>query len=253
MVLQMLEIKAHWSKTADVDVRRRLQQPMAIAVALAHHIRHRMSQGQTVTPPQSYAGKPTAGPRKRPAYYLSPKYAEELGLGEQTRWESSQAMHRAKGLKESHASATGKMWAGLSVRNYGGEAALIEFGGSSLGASSVRSANLKTKTGTYEVTVSGDGKMRAKQAREFSRDEDGKVKYRRKPKLVRNSIKAAAVFSNTRIGILQNTDAELAAMGAAVAHMSGLVVAQSLGGDTLDVPIQGDKTLYDAILKEYRK
>lgn len=244
-----------WSKTAlgDPATLARLQQPMAIAKATANHIRQRVAaQGRTATPAEPYSGSATAGKGKNRHYYLSPAYAERLGLGNQTRWESSRAMHTAKGLTPGKASATGGMWAGLQVRNFGGTAAVIDFGGSSLGASSTRTAITRAKHGTYEVTLSADGKLAARQARELTRDEGGAVKYRRKPRMIKNSTKAGTVFSNTRVGLLQNTEAEAQAMAAAVATKAGSLVAACFGARNATATPGGDRALYWAILQEMK-
>lgn len=245
----MITVKMSKTAMEDPATLRRLQQPMAIAKATASHIRQRVAQGRTATPADPYDGTPTAGKGKVRRYYLSPAYAERLGLGSQTRWESSRAMHAAKGLRPGKASATGQMWAGLQVRNYGSDSAVIDFGGSSLGASSTRTAITKKKAGTFEVTLSGNGKLAARQARELSRDEGGQVKYRRKPKLVRNSLKAAAVFTGSRVGLLQCTPDEIQAMNAAVATKAGILVAACFGARTPTSEPGGDRSLYTAILQ----
>jgi hypothetical protein len=181
---------------------------------------------------------------------LSPAYAERLGLGTQTRWKSSAEMHAAKGLEPGKARATGEMINGIQVRNYGADSAIVELGGSSLGASSTRTAIATKKEGTFEITLSDRGHLRAKQIKELSRDEGGKVKYRRKPKLVPNRVKAASVFRNVRVGLLQTTEAETLALWSAWANAAGSIVRRSLGIPG-NVPIvAGDRQLFDAVSKE---
>lgn len=248
----MITVKMSKTAMKDPATLARLAQPMAIAKATASHLRNRIHRGQTATPPDPYNGTPTAGRGKTRRYYLSPAYAERLGLGNQTRWESSRAMHQAKGLRPGKASATGQMQAGLQVRNFGSDSAVIDYGGSSLGASSTRTAITKAKHGTYEVTVANNGKVAARQARELSRDEGGQVKYRRKPKLVRNALKAAAVFTGSRVGLLQCTPDEIQAMQAAVATRAGILVAACFGARTPTSEPGGDRALYNAIMQEFK-
>lgn len=246
----MIEIEAKWSKSATVDVRAALAQPMAIGVATARHIKARILRGQTATRPSAFDRSPSAGPRKRKRYYISPAYAHELGLGAQTRWKSSAAMHAAKGIKAGTANATGGMWKGLQVRNYGRGSVIIEFARSSLGASSTRTAIKKKVHGTYEVTLSSNGRVRAKQAREFSRDEGGNIKYRRKAKKVLNRVKAAAVFRHSNIGLLQPTRGETEAQLAAVADAAAGVVVRAFGGKIEVQRSTGNRRLFAAIKKE---
>lgn len=237
-------------ESMDPKILEQLVQPMALARATAVHIRNRLARGETATPPKPYSTKPTAGPPKSRRYYISPAYAERLGLGAQTRWKSSAEMHASKGLQPGKASATGEMLDSIRVRNYGNDAAVIEFFGSSLGASSTRTAILKKVEGTYEVTLSDNGSVRARQKREFSRDEGGKVKYRRKPKLVQNATKAATVFRSTRVGLLQTTDDETLALWCAWANKAGSLVRRSLGIPDGTPIVAGDRQLFDAATRE---
>jgi len=139
----------------------------------------------------------------------------------------------------------------LQVRNYGNKGGVIEFARSSLGASSTRTAITKKSHGEYEVTVAKGGRLKAKQVRELARDEGGNVKYRRKPKLVRNRTKAAAVFRNSRVGLLQPTPAESQAQFAAVAHAAEAVVVHAFGSKLVHSGTDnGDRRLFDAIIKE---
>lgn len=245
-----VQVKAKWSKNLDQMDRAILSDVLTMQRVLATAIRQRVAAGRTATPPEPYSTTPTAGPKGKARYYVSPAYATALGLGNQTRWESSAAMHSANGIKAGSARATGRMWDGLQVRNFGRSAALIEFGGSSMGASSTLTAITKRKTGTYQVTVSGNGKIRARQARELSRDEGGKVQYRRKPKLVRNSLKAAAVYQNTGVGLLQNTPGELMALQSAWCQLAGQELARLFGGRVESVRATGDATLYAMLIRE---
>ncbi len=231
----------------------RLRQPMTIAIATANTIRQRVAvRGQLVTPANAYRATPDAGPTKKPRYYLSPAYAEAAGLGTQTRWESSAVMHAAVGAKTGTGNTTGALWkpGALQVRN-SGDSAIIEFGGSSLGASSTRTALTKKVHGSYHVTLSDNGKLRAKQVSELKRDEGGDVQYRRKPKQVRNAVKAGTVFKNSRIGLLQPTEAESQAQFNAFRSQCGLAVAACFGGNCKSES-GGDRALFDAIMRNWK-
>lgn len=251
-----LDVTVKWSKSATEVTRADLAQPMAVATAFAQHLRDRATAGKFATTPEAYKDKPTSGPRRHKAYYISPYYAEKCGLGKQTRFASSREMHAALPGGHQLGNVTGEMWKGLQVRNWGDDGVIVEFGGSSLGAKSTLTAITKRKAGEYEVTLSGNGKLRAKQVRELSRDEGGNVKYRRKPKLVRNNLKAYAVFQYLRIGLLQPTDAELAAAAAAVRNHADIIVrgrfGAALGGAEQGAP-SGTMRLYQAMMAGFRK
>jgi hypothetical protein len=234
----------------DTKILAQLAQPMALATATARHIHRRIAAGDTATPAEAYSTKPTSGPAKARRYYISPAYAERVGLGKQTRWKSSAEMHAAKGLQPGKASATGEMLRNITVRNWGGEGAVIEFTGSSLGASSTRTARTRKVGGTYEVTLSDNGKVRARQVRELTRDEGGAVQYRRKPKLVRNREKAAAVFRHSRVGLLQTTDDETLALWCAWANKAGSLVRRAMGIPEGVPIVGGNRQLFDAATQE---
>lgn len=243
-----LSVKVTWAKTADVNLKAALAKPMALATATARHIQARIAQGQYATPPDPYSSTPHAGKRKNPRYYISPAYAVKVGLGTQTRWASSAEMHAARGLKPGQ--ATGELIRSLQVRNYGAEGAVIEPSGSSLGQSSTLTALTTKKAGTFEITMSPHGQLRAKQVRELSKDEGGKVKFRRKPKLVRNALKASSLYKNLNVGLLQNTDAELIALSNALAAHAAVLTARALGGKATNLPHAGDPRLYAACFRE---
>lgn len=252
-----IEVKTHWTKTATPDVRAKLQQPMALARATARHIARRLRRGKTATAPQAYQRRadeyqtdPATGRRRRRRYYISPAYAEAAGVPGQTRWLDSAEFHGAAGGQPGV--VTGGMLSQTRTRNYGSKAALIEFAGSSLGASSTRTAIRRKIKGQYEVGVSDNGKIRAKQATEFSRDEGGEVKYRRKPKLVRNSLKAGRVFKYLRVGLLQPTEGETAAQLQAVADAAQSVVVLAFGSNVVTSGSGGDPVLLRSIKHEMR-
>lgn len=243
-----MSVTVKWAKGADVNLKAALQQPMALATAAARHIQQRVMRGQFATNPEPFSNTPHAGVQKKPRYYVSPAYAAATGLGEQTRWESSRAMHMAAGATPGV--GTGEMVKNIQVRNYGSEGAVIEPAGSSLGSSSTRTALTTSKKGTYEITLSDNGKLRARQVREMSRDEGGKIKFRRKPKLVRNALKAATLFKNLNVGLLQNTDDELWAMSQALAAVAAVQVARALGAKVFNLPHGGDPRLFAATYRE---
>ncbi len=246
-----LSIKVKWSKTANDDIRAALAKPMALATAAAQHMQARLMQGRFATPPDAFSSTPHAGPKDKPRFYVSPAYATKTGLGNQTRFASSAEMHQSRGFKP--ANASGEMLRGIQVRNFGAEGAVIDFQGSSTGASSTLSAITKKTAGTFEISLSGNGKLRAKQVRELSRDEGGKVKYRRKPKMVSNATKASTVFKNLNIGLLQNTDDELIALANALAAHTAVATARALGGTAENLPHAGDPRLYAVAYRELKK
>lgn len=247
------EIVQKWSKNATAEIREALQRPIAIANATANHIRDRAMRGEFANPPEPYSERPTAGPRRHKSYYISPAYAAAAGLGEQTRFRSSADMHRATGSTSGRANVTGGMWAGLQVRNFGSEGAVVEFAGSSLGTKSTLTANTKKVGGNYEVTLSDNGKLRAKQVRELSRDEGGNVKYRRKPRLERNNLKAFAVFKHLGVGLLEPRQDEIDAIWAAFSREAGLVITGIAGAQYQGDSAAGNPALFGAIVREFRK
>jgi hypothetical protein len=256
-----LDIKMHFTKTATVDVRRSLAVSMAVARATAHHIRRRVLGGKTATRARAYHGpfppiiSKRSGKPRRHFYNISPAYAEELGIKGHTRWASSAAFHRHVGVRPGTGYVTGGMWSGLQVRNYGSEGALIEFARSSLGAESVRSVIRKHVKGQYQLTRSKRGKLQAKRVLEVSKDKEGQAKFKEKPKLVKNSAKAGRVFKSTKIGLLQPTPAETSAQLAAVAAVSGAVVAVTFGSDREEPGpgLQGDRRLFAVIQREIKR
>ena len=245
-----LDMVTHFTKTATPEIRASLAPAMALARATATHIRRRLIKGRTATRGKAYSADPRAGPRKRRRYYISPAYAAEAKTTK-TSWKSSVDMHQA--VRASYGNVTGALLRSMRVRNYGRDAVVIEFAGSSLGASSVRTATTKRVKGEYEVTLSDSGAVRAKQVRELARDSEGIVKRRRKPKLVRNSHKASAVFTATKIGLLQPTDEESRAQLAAITDIYTGILITSFGGVVIQEDgVKGDRRLYDAIKRELR-
>jgi hypothetical protein len=253
--MSMIAVKYTKTAIGDPALMKRLEAPMAIAVATAYCIRDRIvGRGMTVTPANAYRSTATAGGgqsnRGKRQYYISPSYASKIGIDKQTRWDSSAEMHGAVSAISGTANVSGGMWAGLQIRN-SGDRAIIEFGGSSLGASSTLTAKTTKKTGTFEVTLSADGRTRARQVRELKRSEGGEVQYRRKPKLVRNSEKAGRVYRNSRVGLLQLTASEDAAQREAFRDAMDRIAAKLFGRKPMDNPISGDPKLYRAILAAF--
>jgi len=247
-----VEVTTHWSKSATEDVRAALAQPMAIARATARHIQRRIRRGRTATKAQPYQQRaaeyvvnPKTKRRNRRSYYVSPAYAEAAGVPGQTRWLNSAEFHTAVNGKPGN--VTGKMLDGIRARNYGRDAVVIDFAKSSLGASSVRTAIRKKVSGEFEITLSNKGKLRAKQVKEFSRDEGGAVKYRRKPKLVTNREKAGRVFKYVRVGLLQPTPGETAAQLQSVSDAAAGVVLVAFGGEIVTSGTAGDPVLLRSI------
>ena len=248
----MIEVRYTKTTLQDPAQLARLRQPMAIAAATATVIHDRVVvRGQLATPPKAFATVPDAGNVKKPRYYISPKYAEEAGLGKQTRWESSAAMHQAIGARAGTGDATGALWKGLAVRN-SGETAIIEFQGSSYGAKSTLSARRDKIVGAYKVKNT-NGRLKAVQMTELRRDEGGDVVYRRKPLQVRNQVKAATVFRNSRIGLLQPTDAETQAQFGAFRDYSANLISSLFGGQPVAGQATGDANLYADILRRMQK
>lgn len=267
----MLELDVHVQLSkglrADPAMQAKLAPAIAIAKATAPHIRRRVIGGVTASRPVPYNPDPGTDPKtkRKKRFYISPAYAEKLGLGDQTRWESSAALHSAVGTRAGSGHMTGGMWQGLQARNFGKQGAVIDFRGSSIGASSVRSArtqgvvthvdqvtdgtDIKTKK-RYKYEVSRDsktGKLTARRVTILVRDEGGNVKYRRKPKLVRNSRKAGIVFKHSRVGVLQPTERETQAQLAAVAYRArGLIVTAFQSDIIEDGGDVGDRRLYAA-------
>ncbi len=249
-----LAVEVHWTKSADVDVRRKLGMNMAIAAPTAQHIRRRMTRGRTATPGEPYQGprRPLLDHRFKPPiqrerrYYITREYAAALGLGDLTRWESSAELHAQIGGVAGY--ATGGMWAGLQVKNYGNRFAIIDFARSSLGSSSVR-RELKVRTDEFEIVTSKSGRQR-KRYKYRNRRRGEEPRYSRKPRKVRNDEKAGRLFMHRKINAVQPTRAEIDAMFSAVARQSQRVVLEAFDSELIahgESP--GDTILFRAINK----
>jgi len=130
---------------------------------------------------------------------------------------------------------------------------VVEFSGSTLGTKSTLTANTKKVDGSYEVTLSDNGKLKAKQVRELMRDEGGNVTYRRKPRLERNNLKAYAVFKHLGVGLLEPRQDELDAIWAAFSREAGLVITGIAGAQYKGDAAAGNSALFGAIVREFRK
>jgi hypothetical protein len=224
--------------------------PIARAVAAAIYERVAV-RGRTATPPASYKRAAGGTRRNRTRYYITDAYAAKLGLSE-TNWPDSASMHEAAGVRAGTHKVTGGMWDGLQVRNFGasGKAAIIDFGGSSLGASSARSARTRAVAGKYVVTINGAGAAKAVRAREKVRNEAGEVQFRRKPKLVQNWMKAGTVFKHAAVGLLQPTDRETADIADVLMDSYAITTAKVLGGEVFSTSGVAKSPLYRAIAKD---
>ena len=233
----MIEIVPKFSaKVADDDAAMaRLEQPVAVAVVGAKHISKRIKRGKFATKPKPYSSKPSAGSKKAPKYYISPAYAESLGVPGQTVWESSAAFHKAIGAKPGNTSS--QMIQNIGVRNNGTKGALIEFRGSSIGASSAK----KAKRRRVRVNARYDAKTGAKLKAVYAKDargkfvtnkvldEQGKAVLNKTPVKVRNQVKASAVFRKLDVALLQLTPAEQAELLRGFAAVSSSITETILG------------------------
>lgn len=150
-------------------------------------------------------------------YIVSEAYAQKLGLQERA-FRSSRDFHAKAGAKPGAANVTGGMWSGLQVRNYGQKQAVVDFGGSSLGATSERTS---TKSG----------------------------RLRSKPRSVRNQLKAATVFRFSKVNVLEPTDAEEQAMVSAVSRWSQKFLEAQFGAQSANVANAGDQQLLAKIMQ----
>ena len=260
-----MNIKVHFTKTAlgDPALMQRLKSlPMPIATATAEHIQRRVqSEGRTATPFEGYS----TTTRRHKKYWIGTEYAAKLGLTERG-YDNSAQFHSRAGVKPGTFSTTGGMWSGLQVRNKGGSAC-IDFGGSTLGQSSIHTAR-------YTRWREHDGKSRYTQAkidkktnkralgpngkilvRDVIRDSlTNRIVRRAASTMVRNDAKAAIVFESSKIGLLQPTAAETQAQLSSVAWASLDVLVRVFGkGDKApSATYDGDMRLWAAITREMR-
>jgi len=93
-------------------------------------------------------------------------------------WSSSDRWHKVARKDDASFNRTGGMWRGLKVRNYGPNAAIIEFAGSSIG-------------------------QETKYSRSTTKGPDGRKRFVIKAKKVPNRLKAYSVFSSKDINLLE--------------------------------------------------
>lgn len=230
----MITVKVSKATLADPAKMRAVAKPLALAQVMAEAVRHRVEdEGQPATAPKPYAthvvranqageggrgrivSRTATGGKTRAGYSISTQYAAKVGVGE-TRFASSADFHAKAGIKPGTYKATGEMWRGLQVRNFGA-GAVIEFGGVSLGSSSKATVAWKRDEGTGKRTVRKNAKG---------------VVVMRKPKNVRNWEKAGVVFKHSRVAVLQPTDQEtqdmIDGLGAALFDAIRIVTTESV-------------------------
>lgn len=266
-----IAVTVKWSKGAQdpaSTIKADLHQPMAIALAMAEHLRYRVGVGEFATQPRPFSTRPgltRSGKPKVLGYYVAPAYADKLGLGKAA-YHDSAAFHRATGAIAGMGRVTGGMWAGLQVRNWGNDKAIIEFGMSSLGAKSIRSANsraVRDASGAlvHKFVNDSKGRMVKRQVRELVKYKKGErikvysaplveishgisvrkerveikiaegteTRYRRKAAMISNGLKAFTVFRHSKIGLLQPTDGEINTVLQAFRKRSYMVVRGAMG------------------------
>ncbi|MBM4346452.1 MAG: hypothetical protein FJ100_24005 [Deltaproteobacteria bacterium] len=211
----MIEVKVRLSKKVQADpaLLQRVQRPLALAQGLANHLAVRVAeQGRLATPAKEYKAKSRG-------YVVSKAYAQSVGVAK-TSWRSSAAFHAAAGTKFGSFRVSGGLWRGLRVRNYGTSEAVVDFGGSSLGSNPATERG-KTKGG----------------------------KERSRPVRVRNDTKGGTVFRQSKVNVVQPTDAEQSAMVAAVARWTQNAMVRVLGAEPGLFWPDGDKQLLQRILQ----
>ncbi len=210
-------------KPRSADVTRKLTKASRIGAIYAAHVKKRAMKGDYATKPLPYS---TAGDDSkkggRPSYVVSQAYSERTDAGKENHGRSSADWHKKAGSIPGN--TTGLMWLGLQARNFGKFGVRIDFGGSSIGTSSIS-----------RVKTSKKGK---------------KAKLGRK---VRNQWKASAVFRNLKVNVLQPKVEEVQAMADSFA--TGIL---SEAVDVLEivkaktVGTTGDARLYAGMVKGRR-
>lgn len=253
-----LAIDVQWSKTADVDIRARLAPAIETAKILAKYMRKRVQSGGTVTPPDQYDATPprtsSRGLARKRRFHIGSDYAALAGT-DKFDFYSSADFHQAVGAVAGRGLVSGGMWNGLRVRNYGGDGAMVDFGGSSLGQQSGKSIRRKRVDPAALVGMSAAGKALARRRADPLLDKKGKVQFRSKAKKVRNQQKAAAVFKHSRIGLMQNTNGELQAMLWGYATATSRLSAFIFGGrfQSTYQPTNVDKAMYAELVRVMRR
>jgi len=179
------------SALADVAAYERAATAVALAAPLALAMRHRVRDQRM----PAQGSLPGYGRRRA---IMSREYAGAAGL-DRTYYPSSQAMHDALPHRRAY-DVTGGMWRGLQVRGSGASAAVIDFGGSSLSRG--------------EVT--------------FRRGRGGIVVRAAK---VRNGAKAGAIFSFSKINVLEPRHDEVDTIAGQLGEWYGAAVVVGLDGE----------------------
>lgn len=161
---------------------RRLVRMVTFATTYLAHIKRRAMRGDLATTPRAYSREGSDRKGSRPGYIVAQAYSERTDAGKQNFGATSADWHAKAGSVPGN--TTGLMWRGAQARNSGNRNALMDFGGSSIGTSSVaRIRRRETRKGTKTTARIG--------------------------RKVRNQWKAAAVFRNLGANVLQPTPAEL--------------------------------------------
>jgi hypothetical protein len=210
----VIVVSVRYTKAAQGDsaLLERLRRPMVLGVELARTIKARVAlAARPATPMQPYAGEK---PKRR--YVVSDAYAAQVGVTE-TRWRSSAAFHAGAHVRPGSFRVSGGLWRGLQVRNVGADAVVLDFEGSSLGAK-------------RQATKTAGGRTRSR------------------PVLLRNQVKAGTVFRFSRVNVVQPTDAENEALGAAVAFWARTAIGRVLGAELGRFSSTGDPALLSRLM-----
>lgn len=210
----MILVTVRHTKAAQGDpaMLERLRRPMVLGIELARTIKQRVSlQGRTATPADPYQGE-----RKGRGYVVSDAYAAQVGAA-QTRWRSSAAFHAGARVLPGSFRVSGGLWRGLQVRNSGADSVILDFEGSSLGAK-------------RQATTTKSGRQRSR------------------PVLMRNQTKGGTVFRFSRVNVVQPTDGENEALGAAVAFWARTLCGRVLGGELGRFSSSGDPVLLSRLM-----
>lgn len=163
---------------------RRLVRMATFAATYLAHIKRRAMRGELATKARPYSASSKDRKSGRPAYIVAQAYSERTDAGKENWGDSSADWHRKAGSVPGN--TTGLMWRGAQARNSGNRNAVMDFGGSSIGTSSVATVRRKeTKKGTKTTARVG--------------------------RKVRNQWKASAVFRSLGANVLQPTESEVQA------------------------------------------
>jgi hypothetical protein len=201
-------------QSADPGAYVRAVQAVSIATPVAAHVRKRVRDDRR--PAEGVWG----GYSRSGSAVVSAEYQAAAGLSRRF-YPSWAALHgNLPGKKRAQLfNITGGMWDGLQVRGSGGAKAIIDFTGSSMGSES------------KIVEVGRKGRKR-------------KVA---KPISVRNQTKAARVFQNRQINIIQPAQTENIAMADALSQVVGVQMAIAWDADRLSMATIGERSLVESI------